>query len=65
MKDAYTEPLMNETVKKVRRKSIVYTDKWEVNIDHRYKFSDVKGYINGAGGFRLFAMKRLIRHHGI
>ena len=53
------ESLMNETVKKVRRGSIVYTDKWcgydslmfcgyrHLSIDHQYKFKQGKVYING------------------
>ncbi len=71
------ETLMNGTVKKVRRGSIVYTDKWRgydslmfcgykhLNIDHRYKFKDGKVYINGVEGFWSFAKERLIKYHGI
>ena len=54
---------MNETVKKVRRGSIVYTDKWKgydslmfcgyrhLRIDHKYKFKQGNVYINGIEGF--------------
>ena len=54
---------MTETVKRVRRGSIVYTDKWRgydslmffgykhFNIDHRYKFQQGKVYINGIEGY--------------
>ncbi len=75
--DSSAQSLMNETVKKVRRGSIVYTDKWRgynslmfcgyrhLNIDHRYKFSCGKVYINGVEGFWSFAKERLIKHHGI
>jgi transposase len=75
--DASAESLMQETVKKVRRGSLVYTDKWRgynslmfcgyrhLNIDHRYKFTDGKVYINGVEGFWSFAKERLIKHHGI
>jgi transposase len=71
------ESLMTETVKRVRRGSIVYTDKWRgydslmfcgykhLNIDHRYKFKQGKVYINGIEGFWSFAKERLIKHHGI
>lgn len=71
------ETLMNETVKKVRRGSIVYTDKWRgydslmfcgykhLNIDHGCKFKDGKVYINGVEGFWSFAKERLIKYHGI
>ncbi len=68
---------MQETVKKVRRGSIVYTDKWRsydslmfcgykhLNIDHKHKFKEGKVYINGVEGFWSFAKERLIKHHGI
>lgn len=72
-----TDTLMGETVKKVRRGSVVYTDKWRgydslmfsgyrhLSIDHRYKFKSGKVYINGIEGFWSFAKERLIKHHGI
>jgi transposase len=68
---------MHETVRKVRRGSIVYNDKWRgynslmfcgyrhLNIDHRNKFTNGKVYINGVEGFWSFAMERLIKHQGI
>jgi len=68
---------MNETVKKVRRGSIVYTDKWKgydslmfcgyrhLSIYHKYKFKLGKVYINGIEGFWSFAKERLMKHHGI
>ena len=71
------ESLLNETVKKVRRGSIVYTDKWcgydslmfcgyrHLSIDHQYKFKQGKVYINGIEGFWSFAKERLMKHHGI
>lgn len=77
VKDVSAETLMQETVKKVRRGSIVYTDKWRsydslmfcgykhLNIDHRHKFKEGKVYINGVEGFWSFAKERLIKHHGI
>ena len=75
--DVKAETLMNETVNKVRRGSIVYTDKWRgydslmfcgyrhLSIDHRYKFKQGKVYINGIEGFWAFAKERLIKYHGI
>jgi len=75
--DVKAESLMSETVRKVRRGSIVYTDKWRgydslmfcgyrhLNIDHRYKFKQGKVYINSIEGFWAFAKERLIKHHGI
>ena len=77
VEDVSAESLMTETVKRVRRGSIVYTDKWRgydslmfcgykhLNIDHRYKFKQGKVYINGIEGFWSFAKERLIKHHGI
>jgi transposase len=75
--DVKAESLMNETVKKVRRGSIVYTDKWKgydslmfcgyrhLSIDHQYKFKQGKVYINGIEGFWSFAKEKLMKHHGI
>lgn len=75
--DVKAESLLSETVRKVRRGSIVYTDKWRGydylmfcgdrhrNIYHRYKFKQEKVYINGIEGFWAFAKERLINHHGI
>lgn len=77
VQDVSAESLMTETVKRVRRGSIVYTDRWKgydslmfcgykhLNIDHRYKFKQGKVYINGIEGFWSFAKERLIKHHGI
>lgn len=77
VQDVSAESLMTETIKRVRRGSIVYTDKWRgydslmfcgykhLNIDHRYKFKQGKVYINGIEGFWSFAKERLIKHHGI
>jgi transposase len=77
LRDVKAESLMNETVKKVRRGSIVYTDRWcgydslmfcgyrHLSIDHKYKFKQGKVYINGIEGFWSFAKERLMKHHGI
>ena len=77
VRDVKAETLMKETVKKVRRGSIVYTDKWmgydslmfcgyrHLSIDHGKRFSRGKVYINGIEGFWSFAKERLIKHHGI
>jgi transposase len=77
IKDISAETLIHETVVKVRRGSIVYTDKWKgydslvfcgyrhLNIDHRYRFKQGKVYINGVEGFWGFAKERLIKYHGI
>ena len=75
--DVSAESLMTETIKKVRRGSIVYTDKWKgydslmfcgykhLNIDHSHRFKQGKVYINGIEGFWSFAKERLIKYHGI
>jgi transposase len=77
VKDVSSETLIQETVTKVRRESIVYTDKWKgydslmfcgyrhLNIDHGCKFKQGKVCINGVEGFWSFAKERLIKHHGI
>ena len=77
IKDVSAETLIKETVTKVRRGSIVYTDKWKgydslmfcgyrhLNIDHGFKFKQGKVCINGVEGFWSFAKERLIKHHGI
>jgi transposase len=77
VKDVSSETLIQETVTKVRRGSIVYTDKWKgydslmfcgyrhLNIDHSCKFKQGKVCINGVEGFWSFAKERLIKHHGI
>jgi len=77
VKDVSAETLIQETVTKVRRGSIVYTDKWKgydslmfcgyrhLNIDHNCKFKQGKVCINGVEGFWSFAKERLIKHHGI
>jgi len=69
--------LQTMTVKKVRRGSIVYTDKFRVydalmfcgyrhlQVDHGKHFSRGRVYINGLEGFWSFAKERLMKHHGI
>lgn len=65
------------TVKKVRRGSIVYTDRYRsydslmycgyrhLKVDHQTHFSQGRVYINGLEGFWSFAKERLMKHHGI
>lgn len=77
VKDVTAKTLMEETVKTVRRGSIVYTDKYSVydslmfcgyrhlSINHSHKFASGKVYINGIEGFWSYAKERLIKHHGI
>jgi len=69
--------LLNMTIKKVRRGSIVYTDKFHgydslvfcgyrrLKIDHGKYFASGKVYINGLEGFWSFAKERLMKYHGV
>lgn len=69
--------LMNMTIKKVRRGSIVYTDKYKsydalmfcgyrhLKVDHGKYFANGKVYINGLEGFWSFAKERLMKYHGV
>ncbi len=71
------QTLLNMTIKKVRRGSIVYTDKYRsydslmfcgyrhLKIDHSKYFSSGKVYINGLEGFWSFAKERLMKYHGV
>jgi transposase len=71
------ETLIGLTVKKVRRGSIIYTDKFKsydslmycgyrhLKVDHQYRFASGKVYINGLEGFWSWAKERLIKHHGV
>ena len=71
------QTLLTETVKTVRRGSIVYTDKYKgydslmfcgyrhLKIDHKKLFASGKVYINGIEGFWSFAKQRLMKHHGV
>lgn len=75
--DVSAETLLGMTLKKVRRGSIVYTDKWKsydslmfcgyrhLRVDHKKQFSSGKVYINGLEGFWSYAKERLIKHHGV
>jgi transposase len=71
------ETLLGFTVKKVRRGSVVYTDKFRsydslmfcgyrhLKVDHDRYFSSGKVYINGMEGFWSWAKERFIKHHGV
>lgn len=75
--DVSARSLLGETVTKVRRGSIVYTDRRKgydslmfcgyrhLSVDHRYKFKRGKVYINGVEGFWSFAKERPAKHHGV
>lgn len=71
------ETLLDLTVKKVRRGSVVYTDKFRsydslmfcgyrhLKVDHSKYFSSGKVTINGLEGFWSWAKERFIKHHGV
>lgn len=71
------ETVLALTVKKVRRGSLVYTDRYKVydtlmfrgyrhlKVDHGKQFARGRVYINGLEGFWSYAKERLIKHHGI
>ena len=77
VRDASAETLMAETVKKVRRGSVVYTDRWKgydalvfcgykhLSIEHGKQFSNGKVYINGIEGFWSFAKERMMKYRGV
>ena len=77
IKDVSAESILDLTVKKVRRGSIVYTDKFKsydslmfcgyrhLRVDHAKRFAQGKVYINGLEGFWAYAKERLIKFHGV
>jgi len=75
--DVSADSILSVAVKKVKRGSIVYTDKWKsydalmfcgyrhMKVDHDVRFSNGKVHINGMEGFWSYAKERLIKHHGV
>ena len=75
--DVKAQTLQEHTVKKVKRGSLVYTDKYHgydalafcgnrhLHVDHGKTFSRGKVHINGLEGFWNYAKARLIKHHGV
>jgi transposase len=75
--DVSAQTLLGLTVKKVRRGSIIYTDRFRsydslmccgyrhLKVDHESKFVQGRVYINGLEGFWSFAKQRLMKYHGI
>jgi transposase len=69
--------LMDETVKLVKRGSLVYTDKYHsydaltfygyhhLRVDHARRFSRGRVHINGLEGFWSYAKGKLLKHHGV
>ncbi len=77
VEDVKAETLLKETIKKVKRGSLIYTDKFKSydglvmygfrheRIDHSKRFTNGKVYINGIEGFKSFAKGRLLKFHGL
>jgi transposase len=75
--DVSAATLLKLTVKKVRRGSVVYTDRFgsydslmfcgyrHLKVDHQKLFSSGRVYINGLEGFWSWAKERLMKHHGV
>jgi transposase len=79
--DCSAESLLRETLRAVRRGSLVYTDRWQgydtltfcgyrhLRVDHGRRFSrpsaSGKVHINGLEGFWSYAKGRLQKHHGV
>ncbi len=75
--DVQGETLLESAIKKVKRGSLIHTDKFQSynglvsygfkhrRIDHGKKFANGKEYINGIEGFWSFAKQRLLKYHGI
>lgn len=71
------ETVLDLTVKRVRRGSIVYTDRFQIydslmfcgyrhlKVDHGKRFGRGRVYINGLEGFWSYAKERLMKYHGI
>ena len=69
--------LLNETVRMVKRGSLVYTDKFRgydaltfcgyrhLKVDHGKRFSRGRVHINGLEGFWSYAKGKLYKHHGV
>lgn len=77
VKNVKAKTLLAGTIKKVKKGSIVYTDKWKgydslvfsgyrhLSVDHNKVFANGKVYINGIEGFWSFAKERMAKHHGV
>lgn len=75
--DVTAETLLTLAIKKVKRGSLIYTDRYRSydglvgmgfkhkRVDHSKRFVNGKVYINGIEGFWSFAKERLLRHHGV
>jgi len=69
--------LLAQTLRLVKRGSLVYTDKWKgydtltfcgyrhLRVDHARRFSRGKVHVNGLEGFWAYAKGKLLKHHGV
>ena len=77
VKDVTAETRLMGTIKKVKRGSVIYTDKFKAydglvmygskheRIDKCIKFSNGKVYINGIESFWSYAKEKLLKFHGV
>ena len=77
VKNVKAKTLLTSTIKKVKKGSIVYTDKWRgynslifngykhLSVDHSKMFGKGDVYINGIEGFWSFAKENMAKHHGV
>lgn len=81
VQDCSAESLLRETLRTVKRGSLVYTDRWggydtltfcgyrHLRVDHGKRFSrpsaSGKVHINGLEGFWSYAKGKLLKHHGV
>ena len=77
VRDVKAKTLLKEVVKKVKRGSLIYTDRFKgydglvmygfkhERIDHSKRFANGKVYINGIEGFWSYAKERLLKFHGL
>ena len=75
--DVKGDTLLELAIRKVRRGSLIYTDRFRSynglvsygfkhkRIDHGKRFANGKVYINGIEGFWSFAKERLMKYHGV
>lgn len=75
--DVTSETLLTLAIKKVKRGSLIYTDRYRSydglvsmgfkhkRIDHSKRFGNGKVYINGIEGFWSYAKERLMKYHGV
>jgi transposase len=75
--DCSAETIMNETLRKVKRGSLVYTDRWKgydtltfcgyrhLRVNKARSFSRGKVHVNGLEGFWSYAKGKLHKYHGV